>query len=131
MYDKITNLEDEVTVIKKDVDVLKTGHQEHAERLDLNEKTMNETKFVVTNLENTILKGNQSTQEFFRDLTNKQWDLITARDISKEKERNQAHQIAVTNQEIKKSNWAMAWEWLGKTSIAGGILYLVIDKFFV
>ncbi len=117
MYEKINNHEERIVVLEKtDVEIL---------------KRIKEVENNYVNLENTILKGNQSTQDFFRDLTNKQWDLITERDKSKDAERERAHQLAVGNQDIKKSNWERGWELLGKATLTGGFIYLLVEQFLM
>lgn len=115
MFDTVQNHEERITSLEE-------TDKRHEERIRVVESNY-------TNLENTILKSSQSQQDFFRDTMSKQWDLITARDMSKDIERQQSHEIAVTNQSIKKTNVEKAWEFAGKTTVAGGILYLLIEKF--
>lgn len=111
------------------------NHEERIGALEETDKRHEERIRVVesnyTNLENTILKSSQSQQDFFRDTMSKQWDLITARDVSKDIERQQSHEIAVTNQDIKKTSVEKAWEFAGKLTVGGGILYLLVEKFMM
>lgn len=105
--------------------------KDHGIRIEVLEQRMEKVESNYINLENTILKGNQSTQDFFRDLSNKQWDLINERDKTKEAERQREHERSLGKQQLAKSNWDNAWKWLGQASIAGGVLYLVIERFLL
>lgn len=117
MFETVKNHEDRITSLEE-ADV------KHEERLRIVETNY-------TNLENTILKSHQSQQDFFRDTLKNQFELLKARDESKDNDRKRAHEIALTNQEIKKSNLERAWEFAGKSTIAGGFLYLIADKWFL
>lgn len=117
MFDTVKNHEERILILEE-------ADQKHEERLRVVESNY-------TNLENTILKGNQSQQDFFRDTMNKQWDLITERDKAKEATAQRDHEITVSNQEIKRSNSERAWEFAGKLTMAGGVLYLVVERFFI
>ena len=117
MYDKLTDHEDRIIILEKsDVEIL---------------KRVKEVESNYMSLENTILKGNQQQQEFFSKTMDKQWDLITEKDASKETQRQREHEIAIANQAIKKSNSEKAWELAGKAILSGGVLYLIIEQFFV
>ena len=116
-FEKVRNHEERILVLEE-ADV------KHEERLRIVETNY-------TNLENTILKSHQSQQDFFRDTLKNQFELLKARDESKDNERKRAHEIALTDQEIKKTNWEKAWEFAGKSTIAGGFLYLILDKWFL
>lgn len=116
MYDKINDHEERIIVLEKtDIELI---------------KQVKEIQQNYVNLENTILKGNQTTQDVFRDTIDKQWQLITERDKAKEAGASREHELAVTTQEFKKSNMEKRWEWMGKITVAGGVLYLVIERFF-
>jgi len=104
--------------------VLEEADKRHEERLRVVEANY-------TNLENTILKSSQSQNDFFRDTLKSQFELLKARDESKDSDRKRAHEIALTEQAIKKSNTEKAWEFGGKLTMAGGILYLILEKWFV
>lgn len=117
MFETVQNHEERISILEE-------TDKRHEERLRTVESNY-------TNLENTILKSSQSQQDFFRDTMNKQWDLINARDQSKDLERQQAHELAVTNQAIKKTSVEKAWEFAGKLTVGGGILYLLLEKFMM
>lgn len=117
MFETVKNHEERILVLEE-------ADKKHEERLRAVESNY-------TNLENTILKSSQSQIDFFRDTMSKQWDLINARDQSKDAERQRTHEIAVTNQAIKKSNSEKAWELAGKLTMAGGIAYLIFEKWFI
>ena len=113
MFDTVKNHEERILVLEE-------ADKKHEERLRVVESNY-------TNLENTILKGNQSTQDFFRDLSNKQWDLINERDKAKESERQREHERSIGKQQITKSNWDNGWKVFGQLAGAGGIIYVVIE----
>lgn len=116
MYEKISNHEERIIVLEKtDVELI---------------KQIKEIQHNYVNLENTILKGNQATQDVFRDTIDKQWQLISERDKVKEESSKRQHELAVSTQEFKKTNMEKRWEWMGKITVAGGVLYLVIERFF-
>lgn len=117
MFDTVKDHEERILVLEE----TDRKHEERLEKVESN----------YTKLENTILKSSQSQQDFFRDTMSKQWELIKARDDSKDNEYQRSHEIALANQAIKKSNTEKAWEFAGKITMAGGILYLVIEKWFV
>ncbi len=117
MFETVKNHEERILVLEE-ADV------KHEERLRIVETNY-------TNLENTILKSHQSQQDFFRDTLKNNFELLKARDESKDNDRKRAHEIALADQEIKKSNWERAWEFAGKSTIAGGFLYLILDKWFL
>lgn len=117
MFDTVKNHEERILILEE-------TDKKHEERLRAVESNY-------TNLENTILKSSQSQIDFFRDTMSKQWDLINARDQSKDAERQQAHEIAVANQAIKKTNTEKAWELAGKLTVGGSILYLLLEKFLI
>lgn len=113
MFDTVKNHEERILILEE-------ADQKHEERLRVVESNY-------TNLENTILKGNQSTQEFFRDLSNKQWELIAERDKTKEVERQREHEISITKQQLAKSNWDNAWKTFGQLAGAGGIIFVIVE----
>lgn len=117
MFDTVKNHEERILILEE-------ADQKHEERLRVVESNY-------TNLENTILKGNQSQQDFFRDTMNKQWDLITERDKTKEATAQRDHEITVSNQDIKKTNSERAWEFAGKLTAlllsSGSILYVILE----
>ena len=55
-------------------------------------------------IESTILKSSQTQQEVFRETMSKQWDLIKARDNSKEAERMRFHEINLLNRLLRNQN---------------------------
>ena len=116
-FEKVKNHEERILVLEE-------SDIKHEERLRIVETNY-------TNLENTILKSHQSQQDFFRDTLKNQFELLKARDESKDNDRKRAHEIALTDQEIKKTNLERAWEFAGKSTIAGGFLYLILDKWFL
>ncbi|PUB12216.1 hypothetical protein C8K15_11021 [Paenisporosarcina sp. OV554] len=89
-FEKVKNHEERILILEE-------NDLKHEERIRTVEGNY-------TNLENTILKSHQSHQDFFRDTLSKQWDLIKARDESKDNDRKRGHEIALTDQEIKKTN---------------------------
>lgn len=107
-------------------------HEERIQTLEDNDKRHEEQLSAIksnhTNLENTILKSNQSQQDFFRDTMSKQWELIKARDNSKEAESKRVHELNLSTHALKKSNSERAWEFVGKLIMAGGIIYLIVEK---
>lgn len=117
MFETVKNHEERILILEE-------ADQKHEERLRVVESNY-------TNLENTILKGNQSQQDFFRDTMNKQWDLITERDKTKEATAQRDHEITVSNQDIKKTNSERAWEFAGKLTAlllsSGSILYVILE----
>lgn len=116
MFEKLNNHEERIIILEKtDVELI---------------KQIKDIQNNYVTLENTILKGNQTTQEVFRDTIDKQWQLITERDKVKEESSKRQHELAISNHEYKKSNMEKKWEWLGKIGVAGGVLYLVIERFF-
>ena len=80
-----------------------------------------------TELKATILQSSQSQQEFVRDTLTNQWELLKARDESKEADRKRTHEITLAEQALKKSNAEKKWELLGKLVVSGGIVYLLIE----
>lgn len=113
MFEKISEHEERIIVLEKsDIEIL---------------KRVKEVESNYVNLENTILKGNQSQQDFFRDTLNKQWDLITERDKSKDAQREREHVLLVGKQGIAKGNWDNAWKIFGQAAGVGGILFVIIE----
>ena len=117
MYETVKDQGEKLDNHEERITLLEETDRKHEERLQVVESNY-------TKLENTILKSSQSQQEFFRDTMNKQWELINARDISKDAERQRGH-------ELKKTNVEKGWEFAGKLTVAGGVLYLALDKFFL
>lgn len=114
MFDTVKDHEERISNLEE-------ADRKHEERLKVVESNY-------TKLENTILKSSQSQQDFFRDTMSKQWELIKARDETKETELQRAHEINLTTQALKKTNSEKAWEFGGKLIMGGGILYLLIEK---
>ena len=115
MFDTVKNHEERILILEE-------TDRQHAERL----KTV-EANY--TNLENTILKSSQSQNDFFRDTLRSQFELLKSRDEIKDKDLQRSHEIILGNQAIKKSNVEKAWEFAGKLTVGGSILYLLLDRF--
>lgn len=109
---------------------LEENDKKQTEKLDLLSNQMNNLVQQNTKLESTILKSSQSQQDFFRDTMNKQWDLIKARDESKESERKRVHELNLSEQALKKTNAEKRWEFVGKLFLSGSIIYLIIESIF-
>ncbi|MEK3975495.1 hypothetical protein [Psychrobacillus sp. FSL K6-1267] len=117
MYETVKDQGEKLDNHEERITLLEETDRKHEERLQVVESNY-------TKLENTILKSSQAQQEFFRDTMNKQWELINARDISKDAERQRGH-------ELRKTNVEKGWEFAGKLTVAGGVIYLALDKFFL
>ncbi|KGR86395.1 hypothetical protein [Lysinibacillus odysseyi] len=120
---------------EKSIDELKTNFRKleendkkQTEKLDLLSSQMSNVVLQNTELKSTILQSSQTQQEFFRDTMSKQWELIKARDDSKEADRKRVHEISLSEHALKKSNAEKRWELLGKVVVSGGIFYLIIES---
>ena len=127
--------EKSINELKDNYKKLEENDQKQAEKLDLLSNQM--TGLVQQNahlvhqnaqIESTILKSSQTQQEVFRETMSKQWDLIKARDESKESERSRIHEINLSKQALKKSNSEKGWELVGKLIMAGGLIYLIVER---
>lgn len=126
--------EKSINELKDNYKKLEENDKKQAEKLDLLSNQM--TGLVQQNahlvqqnaqIESTILKSSQTQQEVFRETMSKQWDLIKARDNSKEAERMRVHEINLSEQALKKSKSEKRWELLGKGIASGGIIFLIIE----
>lgn len=104
--------------------------KDHGERIVILEKRIENVENNYINLENTILKGNQSQQDFFRDTMKNQWELIKERDNTKEETAKRQHELLIGKQAMTASNWSKVWEFSGKLFTAGGVGYLIFEAFF-
>lgn len=69
-----------------------------------------------TNLENTIWKTAQSTQDVMKTTTDRLWDMLGTR--------------AANQHEIQKTKLTSFWEFAGKLTMAGGLLAVAIEFIF-
>lgn len=123
--------EKSIEELKSSYSKLEENDKKQTEKLDLLSGQMNNLVLQNTELKSTILQSSQTQQEFFRDTMSKQWELIKARDDSKEADRSRAHEINLSNHALRKTNSEKAWELTGKLVMAGGIVYLLIEKFLI
>lgn len=120
--------EQSINELKDNYRKLEENDKKQTEKLDSLFDQMNNLVQQNTKLESTILKSSQSQQDFFRDTMNKQWELIKARDDSKEAERKRIHEKNLLEQDLKKFNAEKRWDLVGKLIVSGGIFYLIIES---
>lgn len=108
---------------------LEENDKKQTEKLDMLAGQMSNLVIQNSEIKSTILQSGQSQQEFFRDTMSKQWELIKARDDSKESERSRIHEIKLSEQALKKSNSEKGWDLVGKLVMAGGLVYLLFERF--
>ena len=124
-----------INELKENYKKLEENDKKQTEKLDLLSNQMTglvqqNTHLVQQNaqIESTILKSSQTQQEVFRETMSKQWDLIKARDENKESERKRLHEINLSEQALKKTNNEKGWDLVGKLIMAGGLLYLIVER---
>ncbi|PKH09872.1 hypothetical protein [Planomicrobium sp. MB-3u-38] len=98
--------------------------KDHGERIIALEQRMEKVENNYVNLENTIWKTSQSTQDVFRDTIKNQFELIKAQSGFKNEENARRH-------ELKKTKTEKFWEYAGKVTAlllsSGSILYVILE----
>ncbi|MFC3212736.1 hypothetical protein [Planomicrobium okeanokoites] len=123
MYKKIEVIDITLDEHGNRITALEKADVEKSETIKLLELQFTSIKTDFTNLENTIWKTAQSTQDHFSAQNAQQWKLIEALNNGKEKERERKHEITKTKTEL-------FWEWLGKVTVGGGIFIVVLELVF-
>lgn len=121
--------EKSIEELKSSYSKLEENDKRQTEKLDMLAGQMSNLVIQNTELKSTVLQASQTQQEVFRDTMSKQWDLIKARDESKESERKRVHEINLSEQALKKSNSEKGWDLVGKLVMAGGLIYLLFERF--
>lgn len=121
LHDRMIKLHDE------EIAALKRTGSETTDALKDLKTDFQSLKTEYKNLETAIWKTAQSTQDYMRETTKNQWELIKARDDLKEEESKRKHEKTMSNQEIKKMGWEKFWDISLKLVGGGSILYLVIE----
>lgn len=103
--------------------VLEKSDAEKTEVLEYVQQKMDGIKTDFTNLENTIWKTTQSTQDMMVSQNTQQWKLIESLNENKEKERERKH-------ELKKTKLERFWEWLGKATVGSGVFIVALELLF-
>jgi hypothetical protein len=107
MFEKLTEHEGRIVNLEEKDE----KHEERLRAIELN----------YTNLENTILKENRDTRQFFQDTMNKQWDLISGKNKYEDAQNNREY-------DLKKTRIERYSEMILKFAGAGGIVYLVVQS---
>ena len=77
----------------------------------------------------TIMQENKETPTFFQTIMSNQWDLIRAKDILTEADKDRRHEVNKLNTEIKRDNYSKAWDTIKIALGSTGIIYFVIQAF--
>lgn len=120
--------EKSIEELKSSYSKLEENDKKQTEKLDLLAGQMSNLVIQNSEIKSTILQSGQSQQDFVRDTLKNQWELIKARDESKESERNRTHEIKLSEQALKKNNNEKGWDLVGKLVMAGGLLYLIVER---
>ena len=78
-------------------------------------------------LKTTILTENKETRSFFQSIMDKQWDLIKSTTGMQHELKKADTDIKKVDSEIKRDNWAKAWDFMKTLFAAGGIVYLIFE----
>lgn len=106
---RIKQLEQSDKTQAADISILKSSDEEIMQELK-------SIKTDFTNLENTIWKTAQSTQDVMKTTTDRLWDMLGTRDANKH--------------DIQKTRMTNFWEWLGKATVGGGIFIVALEMIF-
>lgn len=123
MYKKIENIDERLDEHGNRIKKLEKSDVEKSENIRLLETQFTSIKTDFTNLENTIWKTAQSTQDLFSTQNSQQWELIKAMTDSTDKDRQRKH-------DLNKSKTELFWEWLGKVTVGGGIFIVALELLF-
>jgi hypothetical protein len=123
MYKKIEILDVKLDEHGNRITALEKADVEKSETIKLLEIQFASIKTDFTNLENTIWKTAQSTQDHFSAQNAQQHELIKTMNEGKENERERRHDLSKTKLE-KYSEVIM------KVAGAGGILFLLLELIF-
>jgi len=108
---------------------------QHLEKQDIKkDKRLENIEQSFTKLENTILKENQETRNLFKEITNRQWQLIEGRDKAEEAKEIREYELNASERkdaiEFKKQRFNATVEVFIKLLTAGGLIYLLIESLF-
>lgn len=120
--------EKSIEELKSSYSKLEENDKKQTEKLDMLAGQMSNLAIQNTELKTTVLQASQTQQEVFRDTMSKQWELIKARDETKESERKRVHEINLSEQALKKTNSEKGWELVGKLLMTGGLIYLIAER---
>lgn len=121
--------EKSIEELKSSYSKLEENDKKQTEKLDMLAGQMSNLVIQNSEIKSTILQSGQSQQDFVRDTLKNQWELIKARDESKESERSRTHEIKLSEQALKKTNSERGWDLVGKLVMAGGLIYLFFERF--
>ncbi|MGG2105564.1 hypothetical protein [Lysinibacillus pakistanensis] len=108
---------------------------QHLEKQDIKkDKRLENMEQSFTKLENTILKENQETRNLFKEITDRQWQLIEGRDKAEEAKEIREYELNASERkdaiEFKKQRFNATVELFIKLLTAGGLIYLLIESLF-
>lgn len=107
-----------------EIQVLKDGHEalnDWRKEIDTWRSQSDEN---YKDLKLTIVNENRDTRNFFQTIMQNQWDFIKSAT-------GMQHELKKSDIEIKKENQAKMWEFAVKIIGAGGIGFLLIERFFL
>ena len=106
---------------------------QHLEKQDIKkDKRLENMEQSFMKIENTILKENQETRNLFKEITDRQWQLIEGRDKAEEAKEIREYELNASERkdaiEFKKQKFNAAIELFIKLLTAGGLIYLLIES---
>ena len=124
MYKKIEFIEELVDSQGNRITALEDSDTEKHENIKILENQFSSIKTDFTNLENTIWKTSQSTQDMMVSQNSQQWKLIETLHNGNQEDKVRRHDLAKTKME-------KFWEFSGKAIAlllgSGSILYVLIE----
>ncbi|MDQ0427664.1 hypothetical protein QOZ98_000489 [Planomicrobium stackebrandtii] len=124
MYKKIEIIDDTLDEHGNRISALEKADTEKTETINLLENQFTSIKLDFTNLENTIWKTAQSTQDMMTSQNTQQWKLIEALNGGNQEERARKHDLDKTKAEKR-------WEFAGKLTAlllsSGSVLYVILE----
>ena len=108
---------------------------QHLEKQDIKkDKRLENMEQSFMKIENTILKENQETRNLFKEITDRQWQLIEGRDKAEEAKEIREYELNASERkdaiEFKKQRFNATVELFIKLLTAGGLIYLLIESLF-
>ena len=138
MFETVKAHNEEIEKLKKESDAITKNQKILFEWKKEMDKWRGESDANYHDLKSTILTENKETRSFFQSIMDKQWDLIKSTtgmqqelrkaDIDMQQEQRKADiEIKKVDTEIKRDNWAKAWDFMKTIFAAGGIIYLILE----
>ena len=124
MYKKIEILDELLDEHGNRISALEKSDTEKLENIRVLETQFVSIKSDFTNLENTIWKTAQSTQDLMTNQNTQQWKLIDALNNGNQEEKIRKHELSKTRME-------KFWEFAGKIVVillgSGGFFYVLLE----